>query len=94
MILIDEPELGLHPAALNLLRGMVQSASNHCQVILATQSPALVDDFAPEDVVVVNWNNGSSTFERLQEESLKEWLEGYTPGQLWEKNVVGGGPRG
>jgi predicted ATPase len=94
VIVIDEPELGLHPAALNLVGGMLRSASHHAQVIVATQSAALVDGFAPEDVIVVNRRERASTFERLREEQLKEWLEDYTLGQLWEKNVVGGGPSG
>jgi predicted ATPase len=94
VIVLDEPELGLHPAALNLLAGMLRSVAHHCQVIVATQSPALVDCFAIEDVIVVDRREGQSSFERLSEERLKEWLEEYTLGQLWEKNVVGGGPFG
>ncbi len=94
VIVIDEPELGLHPAALNLVGGMLRSASHHAQVIVATQSAALVDGFAPEDVIVVNRREGASTFERLHEGALKEWLHDYTLGQLWEKNVVGGGSFG
>lgn len=92
VIVLDEPELGLHPAGLILLGGMLRSASHHCQVIVATQSAALVDSFLPEDVIVVGRSDGASTFERLNEEQLKEWLQDYTLGQLWEKNVVGGGP--
>ncbi len=94
VIVIDEPELGQHPAGLNLLGGMLRSVSHHCQVVVATQSAALVDGFAPEDVIVVNRVDGASTFERLNEERLKDWLQDYTLGQLWEKNVVGGGPSG
>jgi predicted ATPase len=92
VVVIDEPELGLHPAALNLLGGLLRSVSQHCQVVVATQSAALVDGFAPEDVVVVNRRDGASTFERLGEEALQDWLKEYTLGQLWEKNVIGGGP--
>jgi predicted ATPase len=92
VIVIDEPELGLHPAGLNLLGGMLRSVSHHCQVIVATQSAALVDGFAPDDIVVVDRRDGASTFQRLDESQLKGWLEDYTLGQLWEKNVVGGGP--
>jgi predicted ATPase len=94
VIVIDEPELGQHPAGLNLLGGMLCSVSHHCQVIVATQSAALVDGFAPDDVIVANRVDGASTFERLSEEQLKDWLQEYTLGQLWEKNVVGGGPVG
>jgi predicted ATPase len=94
VMVLDEPELGMHPAGLNLLGGMLRSASHHCQVIVATQSLALVDGFAPEDVVVVDRREGASVFERLSGERLQEWLQDYTLGQLWEKNVVGGGPFG
>ncbi len=92
LIVIDEPELGLHPAGLNLLGGMLRSVSHHCQVIVATQSANLLDGFAPEDVIVVDRRDGASTFKRLNEEQLKDWLQDYTLAQLWEKNVVGGGP--
>jgi predicted ATPase len=94
MIVIDEPELGLHPAGLNLLGGMLRSASHHSQIIVSTQSAPLLDGFGPEDVIVVDRRDGASSFERLSEDRLKDWLEEYTLGQLWEKNVVGGGPFG
>jgi predicted ATPase len=94
IIAIDEPELGLHPAALNLVASLIRVASHHCQVIVATQSAALVDCFEPEDVVVVHRQEDASTLERLNAEQLQDWLEDYTLGQLWEKNVVGGGPLG
>jgi predicted ATPase len=92
LIIIDEPELGLHPAAKNLLAGMLKSASQHCQIIVATQSPELVDAFDPEDVVVVEREERQSVFCRLDPAALGEWLKEYTLGQLWEKNVFGGGP--
>lgn len=92
VVVIDEPELGLHPAALNLLAGMLQAASHSCQVIVATQSIALLDAFAPEEIVVVDRRDNASEFHRLSETELRDWLEEYTIGQLWEKNVIGGGP--
>ena len=94
IIAIDEPELGLHPAALNLVVSLLRVASRHCQVIVATQSAALVDYFEPDEVVVVHRHDGASTVERLSQERLQEWLKEYTLGQVWEKNVFGGGPFG
>ena len=90
--LIDEPELGLHPFALTLLAEMLQSASEARQVIVSTQSAALVSEFRPEDVVVVNRRDGESVFERLDPDRLQEWLKEYSLGDLWRANVVSGGP--
>jgi predicted ATPase len=94
LIAIDEPELGLHPSALEVLAGMVKSASQHCQVILATQSSTLLDHFDAGDVIVANSQNGASVFNRLSEADLDSWLKDYSLGEIWEKNVVGGGPYG
>lgn len=91
-IIIDEPELGLHPYAIEILAELIQSASKRMQIIISTQSPALVDNFNPEDIVVVNRKDGASTFERLNERELSLWLEDYSLGDLWRKNVIAGGP--
>lgn len=91
-ILIDEPELGLHPAAISILAELIQDASKRTQVIVATQSPAFIDNFEIEDIVVVNLKNGSSTFKRLKEKDFNSWLEDYSVGELWTKNVISGGP--
>ena len=92
LILIDEPELGLHPFALTLLAEMLQSASEARQVIVSTQSADLVSEFRPEDVVVVNRRDGESVFERLDPDRLQDWLKEYSLGDLWRANVVSGGP--
>jgi predicted ATPase len=91
-IIIDEPELGLHPAAIVVLAELIQAAAKRTQVIVATQSPALIDQFGIEDVVVVNRGDGASTFRRLKEEDFTTWLEDYSVGELWTKNVIDGGP--
>ena len=91
-ILIDEPELGLHPYAIELLASMIRSASNDTQVILATQSPILLDYFEPEDVLVADRTGEETKLRRLETAPLKEWLEDYSLGQLWEKNELGGRP--
>ena len=92
VLILDEPELGLHPYAINIVAGLIKSASLHTQVILATQSMAFVDYFDPEDIIVVDRPLRNSTFRRLTLEELKEWLEVYTLSELWEKNVIGGRP--
>ncbi len=94
LIALDEPELGLHPAALEILAGMARAASLHCQVVFATQSSVFLDHFEPEDVVVVNCRSGASEFKRLSADELAAWRDEYTLGEIWEKNVVGGGPYG
>jgi len=92
VIVIDEPELGLHPYAKNILASLMKKASCHCQIIVATQSAGLIDSFEPEDIVVVEQTDEGSTFQRQDSEKLKEWLAEYTMRELWEKNVLGGGP--
>ena len=92
LIVLDEPELGLHPAALAVFADLVKSAAEHTQLLIATQSAPLIDHFEVEDVVTVNLRDGCSTFERLDPERLKQWLEEYTLSELWERNVIGGGP--
>jgi predicted ATPase len=89
---IDEPELGLHPAALSLFAELVNSLEGRCWVLLATQSPALLDLFAPEQVVVVEQADNGSTFTRLDSGALSSWLEEYSFSELFDKNVLGGRP--
>ncbi len=104
-ILIDEPELGLHPSALTILAGLVRSASSRTQLILTTQSVSFLNEFEPEDIVTVERRDstalsvsdvrnglGESVFEKHDSESLGEWLNAYSLGELWEMNVLGGRP--
>ncbi|WP_271252348.1 AAA family ATPase [Pseudanabaena sp. Chao 1811] len=92
VLILDEPELGLHPYAINIIGSLINSVANRCQVILATQSPLLVDCFEPEDIIVVERNERESTFKRLVETDLEDWLEEYSLSELWNKNVIGGRP--
>lgn len=94
VILVDEPELGLHPYAITMLASLVKQASVKTQVILSTQSPLLLDHFQPEDVLVADLVDGATQFRRLDSASLAAWLEEYSLGQLWEKNEFGGRPGG
>jgi predicted ATPase len=89
---IDEPELGLHPAALDLFCELVRSASAHCQILLATQSPALLDHFEAHEVVVTERKDHATAFRRLDAEELAGWLEEYTLSDLYNMNVLGGRP--
>ena len=92
LIILDEPELGLHPYAITMLSSLVKQAATKAQVILATQSPLLLDHFEPDDVLVTERVNGRSEFNRLDRGELEEWLKDYSLGQLWEKNEIGGRP--
>jgi predicted ATPase len=92
LIVIDEPELGLHPAAIVQLAELLRVVSRESQIIVATQSVTLLDQFAAEDVIVVERDNGESTFRRLGADQLRAWLEDYSLGELWLKNVLGGRP--
>lgn len=91
-IIIDEPELGLHPSAINKLAGLVKKASAKSQVILSTQSINLVNNFDPEDVITVDRKANESVFQRLSHENLESWLLDYGLGDLWTKSVIGGQP--
>jgi predicted ATPase len=92
IILIDEPELGLHPAAITMLGSLVRMASNDSQVILSTQSSLFLDEFEPQDVLVAERVGMTTELRRLDPGPLQAWLEDYSLGQLWEKNELGGRP--
>lgn len=91
-IIIDEPELGLHPYAIGILAEIMKMVSRDTQIIISTQSVSLVDHFEPKHIIVVDRVKDQSVFRRLTEEELSHWLESYTIGELWEKNVLGGRP--
>ncbi len=94
VIIIDEPELGLHPYAIDQLTEMIKDASLHAQIIVATQSPSLIDGFDADDVTVIerDEDNQCSVARRLNGKDYSEWLDEYTLSELWNKNVIGGRP--
>jgi predicted ATPase len=91
-LIIDEPELGLHPMAIKLLASLLHEAASRGQIIVSTQSSLLLDEMTPEHVIVANHRDGETILERLDEAALEDWLAEYTLGQLWEKNTLGGNP--
>lgn len=94
VIVIDEPELGLHPVAIDYLAEMIHEASHNAQLVVATQSSALMDKFSPEEVAIVEFNEGSlsTSIDRLSSEDLEGWLQDYSMSELWAKNVIEGRP--
>jgi len=91
-ILLDEPELGLHPYAIALLASLARQAAAQTQVLISTQSPLLLDHLEPVDVIVTERHEGASHFARLEPERLADWLKDYSLGQLWEMNELGARP--
>ncbi len=93
VLLLDEPELGLHPAAVTLVADMIKSLATERQVIVATQSPLLVDAFDLDEIIVAELRNERTEFHRLDPNDYKQWLaEAFTTGELWQKNLIGGRP--
>ena len=92
VIIIDEPELGLHPMAIQKLAGLIKSVSGKgTQIIIATQNCDLISQFNAENVVTVNQINGETVMKRLNDEELRNWLDDYTLGELWKQNLLKGG---
>lgn len=91
-VLIDEPELGLHPYAITVLADIFKQVSEQKQIIVSTQSVELVNELEPEDIIVVNQKDDASIFERLEPTALSSWLDEYTLGELWKNNILGGRP--
>lgn len=91
-ILLDEPELGLHPAAIAIIGGMIRSLAHHRQVIVATQSPTLVDEFGLDQIQVLDLEDGQTRVRTIAPDDYGEWLDEYSAGELWRKNLLGGRP--
>ena len=92
VLLIDEPELGLHPVAIEMIAHMVMQIADDCQVILATQSPLLVDYFGLDQTIVLDIRSDRTEVQTLEKENYERWLQEYSPSDLWRKNLLGGRP--
>jgi len=92
ILLLDEPELGLHPYAIQLLAGLMKSASRKTQVIASTQSVTLTNEFGWQEIIVVQHKDNASVFQHLSEDEVKPWLDAYAMGEIWQKNLIGGTP--
>ena len=93
VILLDEPELGLHPAAIGLVADMIEQLSHDKQIIVATQSPLLVDEFELDEIIVLDLEDGRTKLRQLNADDYQVWLDqDFSPSQLWQKNVLGGRP--
>ena len=93
-VLLDEPELGLHPFAIAVLADLLRAAAQRTQVIASTQSVTLVNQLSPENLIVVDREGRESRFRRPGADEIASWLDDYSLGELWEKNVIGGRPGG
>lgn len=91
-IIIDEPELGLHPYAITVLAALMKSFAVDKQLIVSTQSVSLINQFEPKDIIVTDKIDGASVFRRLEKNELVDWIDEYSLGEIWEKNIIGGRP--
>ncbi len=92
VLFLDEPELGLHPAAIDVVAGLIKAASHHCQILVATQSPGMVNHFAPDDLVVIERKGRDSQYKRYTSKELSAYLDDFSTSELWEHNIIGGKP--
>ena len=92
VLLLDEPELGLHPVAVGMVGEMIKALSREKQIIAATQSPLLVDEFGLDEIFVLELRDRQTNVKKCNGDEYQDWLQGYTTGELWQKNVIGGRP--
>jgi predicted ATPase len=89
---LDNPELGLHPYAINVLGALLHSVSDNIQIIISTQSVTLLNEFDIDDIIVVENKDGKPEYKRLNAKDYENWLKEYSVSELWYKNVLGGRP--
>ena len=92
LLLLDEPELSLHPALLRLLAALLQDAALTTQIVVATQSSDLIGWLMPEEVLIADKEDGKTLFTWAADLDLKAWLDEYTLRDLWLMGNLGGRP--
>lgn len=91
-LLLDEPEISLHPELLKLLAALLQDASARSAIVVATHSPDLIRWLEPEEVLVADKEDGATRFTWADQMNLDEWLDEYTLRDLWLMGNLGGRP--
>ena len=92
VLFLDEPELGLHPSAIDAVAGLIKAVSSYCQVFVATQSISFVNNFELDDLVVIDRKGRHSDYSKPDSEKLEAYLNAFSTGEIWEKNIIGGRP--
>lgn len=88
---LDEPEGRLHPDMIHSISEMIKSVSLNRQLIVATHSPLLLNDFELEDILIFEKNEENSTIvKRYFEEDFPQYEGELLPGQLWLNGEIGG----
>lgn len=94
LVVLDEPELGLHPFAIVQLAGLLRQAAARSQVLVATQSVTLMNQFGPDELIVVEREDGASTFRRRDPEQFRDWLDEYSLGDCGRRTSSAAGRAG
>ncbi len=91
LVAIDEPERGLHPDMIKSVGDMMKNAAKECQIILATHSPHLLNQFELEDIIVFEKDNENKTIvKKVHEDDFEDWDGEFLPGQMWLRGLIGG----
>lgn len=92
LICLDEPEIGLHPDMIHTVAKAIQHASKTgTQIIIATHSPLLLNDFELDDIWIFEKNTDNQTIiSSKSEEDFKDWTDQFLAGQMWLSGKIGG----
>lgn len=81
--LLDEPEVSLHPEMQSLLVQLFREASRRSQIIVATHSDRLVRFLQPQELVVLEVEDGAAQLRWADTLELDDWLADYSLDELW-----------